>query len=110
MSLCVDVFSAPPIGVPFAETLAGAAGICSKRRQLPRSAGVHRTANAERTAVQDVGIDLRGLDAGVTHELLDGTNIAARFEQVRGQAVPECVARRRLADAGRTNSTIRTCL
>jgi len=46
-----------------------------------------------------VGVDHGGLDVLVTHELLHDPNVVPRFQQVRGEGMPECVAADRLRDA-----------
>jgi hypothetical protein len=43
-------------------------------------------------------VDHRGADIFMSEELLDGTNIIARFTQVCGKRMPKRVAARRLAD------------
>ena len=39
----------------------------------------------------DVGVDLRGADAGVTKEFLDDAKIGAAFQEMGGKAVPQHV-------------------
>src|SRR5204863_4293552 len=46
-----------------------------------------------------MGVDLRGFDARVTHQLLHGADIATGLEQMRGEAMAEGVAGSRLVDA-----------
>jgi hypothetical protein len=49
-------------------------------------------------AVQDVGVDQRGLEAAVAEEFLDRPNVVAVGQQVGGEAVAQAVERRRLGD------------
>ena len=42
--------------------------------------------------MEDVGVDLRGGDVGVSEQFLEGAQIGARFEQMGGETVPEGVA------------------
>ena len=53
---------------------------------------VERAACGDATAVQDVRVYLRGLYARVTHEFLHRANVNAGFDEMRGEAVAECVA------------------
>src|SRR4030095_5069421 len=45
------------------------------------------------TPIEDVGVDHRGADVPVTQQLLDGTNVVAFLQEVRGKRVPEGMAR-----------------
>ncbi len=47
----------------------------------------------------DVGVDLCGGNVGVAHHLLNDPQIAAVFEKVRGEAVPQRVRRNAFGDA-----------
>jgi hypothetical protein len=48
--------------------------------------------------VEDMGVDLRGLDILVAEQLLHGADVVAGFEEVGGKAVTEGVGADRLAD------------
>ena len=50
---------------------------------------VERAGDGAASAVQDVRVDLRGLDAAVAELLLDRPDIGAAFEKVCGEGVPE---------------------
>lgn len=51
-------------------------------------------------AVEHVGVDHRGPDATVAQKLLDGANVVAPDEEVRGEGVPKGMAARGFGDAG----------
>lgn len=57
---------------------------------------VERAADADPSAIQDVGVNLRRADVAVTEELLYGTDVRARLQQVGGERVAERMRRRRL--------------
>ena len=61
---------------------------------------VERAGDGAASAVQDVRVDLRGLDAAVAELLLDRPDIGAAFEKVRGEGVPEGVAGHVPVDTG----------
>jgi len=54
--------------------------------------------------LQDVGVDHRRLHVGVPKELLDGADVVAVLEQVRGERVPQRVAAGVFLDAGGANA------
>lgn len=43
--------------------------------------------------MKDMGIDHRGFDVAMAQQLLDGSNVRAAFEQVRGKRMAEPMAR-----------------
>ena len=47
----------------------------------------------------DIGVNLRGGNVGVTQHFLDDPQIAAVFEKVRGEAVPQRVRRNAFGNA-----------
>ena len=53
---------------------------------------VQRAANAEWTAVQNVGVDHRGGNVAMAKKFLDGPDVVTGFEQMGGKAVTEAVA------------------
>lgn len=60
-------------------------------------------ADAGVAAVEDVRVDHRGADVGVAQELLNGADVGAVLEEVRGEGMPEGVTggvlgKARLAD------------
>ena len=61
---------------------------------------VQRTLNAEGASAQDVGVDHGRGDILVSQELLDGADVRARFEQVRGERVSQGVRTDTFRDAG----------
>ena len=65
---------------------------------------VHRTANTRRAAVEDMSINHRRLDVTMTQEFLYRSNIVTAFEQVRGEGMPEGVARGSLHETSLRNS------
>ena len=50
---------------------------------------VERTSNARSSQTQDVRVDHRRLDVGVTHQLLDRADVVTGGEQVSGEGVPQ---------------------
>jgi hypothetical protein len=54
-------------------------------------------------AVQNMGVDHRRTHVFVAQELLDGADVIARFQQMRGERMAERVANRVLDDAGFAN-------
>ncbi len=52
---------------------------------------VRRTRHPLTPAVQDVGVDHRGLDAGVAQELLDSSDVVSLPEQFGGERVAQRV-------------------
>jgi len=57
---------------------------------------IDRTGNTLTTFVEDVGVDHRGTDIGMTQQLLHGTNVVTAFQSMGGERMPECMRRRRL--------------
>jgi hypothetical protein len=49
------------------------------------SEGVRRGADTTATSIEDVGVDHGRLDVGVAQELLDGPDVVAGVEKVRGE-------------------------
>jgi hypothetical protein len=62
--------------------------------------GVEGAADAERAAVEDVGVDHGGGDVAVTEELLDGAYVVAGFKEVGREGVAEGVAADALVQVG----------
>src|ERR1041384_720368 len=52
------------------------------------------------TTLVDMRVDLGRRDIDVPEHLLDDAQVTAVFQQVRGEAVPQCVRRDVLGDAG----------
>src|SRR5215472_5367513 len=50
--------------------------------------------------IGDAGVKRCGVELGVTQECLDNANIDILLEEVRGEAVPQCVWRHALLDPG----------
>jgi hypothetical protein len=48
---------------------------------------IERATDAQGALVEDVSVDHGGADVLVAQEFLDGPDVLARFEQVRGEAV-----------------------
>ena len=70
---------------------------------IPISASPYRIDRAShpgRATVEDVRVDLRRRDVAMAQELLHGADIAAVFEQMRGERMPERVRSGPLRDAG----------
>lgn len=57
---------------------------------------VHRAANAECAAIQNVRVDHGGSDVAVTEQLLHGPDVVAGFEELRGERMAKRMARRTL--------------
>jgi hypothetical protein len=68
---------------------------------------VKRAANGQPRFIQNVGVNHRGGDVFVPEQFLDGTNIVAVFQQVRGKAVPKSVPRKKLRSRGFMNRVLR---
>jgi hypothetical protein len=64
---------------------------------------VKRAAHAMTAAVQHMGVDHRRVHVFVAQEPRDGADVAAGFEQVSGERMPERVAACVLGDPGLTN-------
>ena len=62
---------------------------------------VEGTSYCKGTSIQDVRVDHRGRDIAMPEELLDGSDVVARFEQVGREAVAERVTRSGFRDASR---------
>ena len=60
---------------------------------------IERAPHAAAAAVQDVSVDHRRGHVAVTEEFLDGPYVVASLEEVRGEGVPERVARGGLREA-----------
>ena len=58
--------------------------------------------HAETAPVEDVGVDLSGLDALVAQQFLHGSNVVSVLEQVRCKGVAESVARHLFVDVSST--------
>ena len=63
---------------------------------------IQRAAHGLAAALKDVRVDHGGLDVFVAQPLLDGADIVVILQQVRGEAMPEGVARHALFKAGGT--------
>ena len=50
--------------------------------------------------MKHIGIDRRRLDVAMPQQLLDGSNVRAAFEQVRGKRISKCVAGGPLGEPG----------
>jgi len=48
----------------------------------------------------DASVDRGGVEAGVTEELLDVTDVGAALQQMRGAGMPQIVRRERVRDVG----------
>ena len=66
---------------------------------------VERTVDRQTRPVEDMRIDHRRRNIGVTEQVLNGANIRARFEQVRRMRMPQRV-HRLPANSGRRGSFI----
>jgi hypothetical protein len=51
-------------------------------------------------------VDHGGSDVGMAQQFLNGADVAAALEQVRGEAMPQGVGRCRLGDAGLHQSSL----
>ena len=51
-----------------------------------------------------MGVDHRGVDAGMAEQLLDGADVGAGFDQMGGEGVTERVAGHALVDSRPTDS------
>ena len=83
-----------------ATMLGGTPGTFSRRQRRP-GAGVGALVGLEQMRAVDLGIDLRGRQAGVAEQLLDGAQIRAGAEQMRGEGMAQRMRRRRLGQAER---------
>ena len=54
--------------------------------------GRKRAGDAVRTTIQDVGVDLRRADVSMPEQFLNGTDVLALLEQMRGEGAPEGMA------------------
>src|SRR5262245_4744153 len=63
------------------------------------SAGVGAGVGLEQMLAIDLGIALRGREAGMAQQLLDGAEIGAGAQQMRGEGMPERMRRRRIGQA-----------
>jgi hypothetical protein len=61
---------------------------------------IHRALDSPATAVEDVGIDHRGLHATVPQELLDGPDVITAHEEMGRERMAEGMAGRVLGDSG----------
>src|SRR5580765_3039580 len=66
--------------------------------------------DAGRPLVEDMGVDLRRADVAVAEELLHRADVAAGLEQVRGEGMPQGVARGGLWDFGAPDSVLHGAL
>ena len=62
--------------------------------------GIERAADAEAGFVEDVGVDLGGVEVGVAEEFLDGAEIVVVFGEVGREAVAEGVGGGGLGEDG----------
>lgn len=70
-----------------------------------RSHLVERAADAAPAVVEDLGVDHRGLHAAVSEQLLNGADVVATGQQLRGEGVAEGVKSSELADRGLLDGT-----
>src|SRR4029450_2233221 len=63
------------------------------------SAGVGAGVSLEQVLAIDLGIALRGREAGMAEEFLDGAEIGAGAQQMRGEGMAQRMRRRRLGQA-----------
>ena len=68
---------------------------------------VQRAADAQARLGHDMRVDHRRADITMTEQLLHATNIRAGFQEMRGKAVPQGVAARRLGKV--TRQALATC-
>ena len=54
-----------------------------------QSGRIQRARHSPAPFVEDMRVNHRGLDAGVSEQFLNGSDVIAVFEQVRGEGVPE---------------------
>ena len=64
------------------------------------SAAIERADQSHWPAIQYMRIDLCGGHISMSEQFLHGANAGARFEQVRGEAMPQGMARSRPGNAG----------
>jgi hypothetical protein len=60
---------------------------------------IERTADAQSSAVEDVGIDHGGIDVGMAEKFLDGADIVTGFQQMGGEGMAQGVAADGFLDA-----------
>ena len=70
---------------PYLENRPAGANGSINLRTLP----IQRTADSDAGPFHHVKIDLRGLDASVTQQILDGSNVHAILQQMRGKGMPQ---------------------
>jgi hypothetical protein len=63
----------------------------ARNRQPPPSQRIRRTPHPFRTEPQDVRVDHGGRHIAVAEKLLDGTDVLASLQEVRGEGVAEGV-------------------
>ena len=71
-------------------------GLRTRHTSQPVQGAYH----AARAPVQDVGVDLRGLDVSMAQQLLHGADVIAGFKQVGGEGVAEGMTAGILVDSG----------
>ena len=67
---------------------------------------IRRASHTRWPTVQDVGVDHRRGDVAVPEQFLHCADVVSVLEQVRGERVPEAMARRRLRDARATDRVL----
>lgn len=61
----------------------------SAAKEIEESVTIQRTADAATASVENMGVDHRGLDAGMAQELLHRPDVVAVLQQMSGEAVAE---------------------
>lgn len=54
---------------------------------------IQRTADTGRPSMKNMRVDHRRFDIAMPQQLLDRSNVRATLKQVRGEGMPECMAR-----------------
>jgi hypothetical protein len=70
-----------------------------KERRRFGLSSIEGAANGSGSGVENVGVDHRGGDIGVTEQFLYGTDVIAVFKEVGGEGVAEGMARRPFSNA-----------
>src|SRR5271156_5409934 len=61
------------------------------RRARASRARMKRAMHLAQVALREMRVNLRGRDVAVTEHLLHGAEVCAAFEQMRGEAMPQCM-------------------
>src|SRR5579872_5815241 len=70
---------------------AGCSAVVVGGHRPPLGPGMSCSVNREQSVFAHMSVDLRGLQTGVSQELLDNSQVRAPVEQVRGEAVAQGV-------------------